>query len=145
MVPKVDRLITQIGPLEWSADWSVGSCFKYKLCEVIHYIQLLRKTARLSKNKCGPGHRKLRVCVVKHPVSSSSISSPSHTFSSSSYFVMYFMRQPSSLLHNHQTLILRFFLQTDRQTDWPPHRLTKKCSFIEAPPQSLKSCWGKGI
>ena len=32
-------------------------------------------------------------------------------------FVMYFMRQPSSLLYNHQTLILRFF-STDRRTVW---------------------------
>ena len=43
----------------------------------------------LKKNKCGSGHRKLRACVVKYPVSSSffpSSSSLSPSSSSSSYF-----------------------------------------------------------
>ena len=51
-----------------------------------------------------------------------------------SYFVIYSIWQLSQLLYNHETSILKFFLQTDRPTDRP----TKV--GIEAPPRSLKIC-----
>ena len=82
-----------------------------------------------SYNRCGSGHRKLRVCVVKNPLCSSFFSSFSLS-SSSCYglpplfpphplppfsslprliFVIYSTLRPSSLLYNH----------IDRQTDQP--------------------------
>ena len=92
--------------------------------------------------------------VVKNPCDPS-LFPPPPQFPSPSLplliFVMYFMRQPSSLLYNHQIFILRFFSQTDRQTDrrtdLPTYRLTDQPIKVgkEVSSQSLKSCWCKGI
>ena len=53
-------------------------------------------------------------------------------------FDMYFMQQPSSLLYNHQTLILRFFPQTDRRTDWPTEQPTDKGRHRSSSPELKK-------
>ena len=72
-----------------------------------------------SLNKCGSGHRKLRVCGVKNPVWSSSFPPPlsrPHTLSRL-IFVMYFIYQPYPLLYHYQPWFWDFFSQKDRWTD----------------------------
>ena len=98
------------------------------------------------ENKCGSGHRKLRVCGIKNPV----WSSPFHLPPSRPHplprliFVMYFIWQPRPLLYHYQPWFWDF---SHRQRDRHRHldsrtdRPTKV--DLEVPPPGALNC-GRG-
>ena len=87
------------------------------------------------KNKCGSGHRKLRVCVVKIPVCSSyfcSSSSPSSSFSSYFFHVFYMTAYFTAI--ESSNLDFEIF-STDRQTDQPTDQPTNKGRYWSSFPE----------
>ena len=110
-------------------------------CPVLTYLLLY-----LHKNKCGSGHRKLRVCVVKNPDHISAyitfLNSLQPPRTKELVFLCWHTIVHSSIISEPcctlvQSLVFPKPLLFDRQTDHPTDRLMK--GDIKAPTTELKN------